>query len=81
METPNRNATSSFWRSRVGLVLLVFVAATGLLMIYEHRAHVLSGDGLLVVLLVACLGSHFFLHGGHGDHDDPGGASKGSGAS
>jgi len=57
-----------FWRSRAGMVLIGFAAIAGLLLAYEHRAHLLSGDGLLLVFLAVCIGMHFFMHGGHGGH-------------
>ncbi|WP_029133724.1 DUF2933 domain-containing protein [Sedimenticola selenatireducens] len=58
--------TGSFWRSRAGIVLIVFTVIAGLLLAYEHRAHLLIGNGLLLVLLAFCVGIHFFMHGGHG---------------
>lgn len=71
----------SFWRSRSGLVLAVFLAIAGLLLVYEHRVHVFGGNGLLFVLLAICVGVHLFMHGGHGGHggraDDGGHGSHG----
>lgn len=64
-----------FVKTPLGIVLLVAIGAISLVLIYDHRGHVFSGDGLLVTLLVACVGSHFFLHGRHGGH----GASHGGG--
>lgn len=61
--------TPGFWRSRAGLVLIGFLAIAGLMLAYEHRVHILTGNGLLAVLLLACIGMHFFMHGGHGRHD------------
>jgi hypothetical protein len=57
-----------FWRSRWGIALIVFFTVAGFLLIYEHRAHLLTGSGFLVVLLLLCVGMHFFMHGGHGGH-------------
>lgn len=59
-------SSGSFWRSRAGMVLLGFSAIAGLLLAYEHRVHLLTGNGLLLVFLVLCAGMHFFMHGGHG---------------
>ncbi|MCO6414529.1 MAG: DUF2933 domain-containing protein [Thiogranum sp.] len=56
----------SFWRSRAGMVLIGFAAIAGLLLAYEHRVHLFTGNGLLLVFLALCIGMHFFMHGGHG---------------
>lgn len=58
----------SFWKTRAGVALIVFLAIAGLVLVLEHRAHIFAGDGLLVLLLVVCIGMHFFMHGGHGGH-------------
>lgn len=58
--------SGGFWRSRTGLVLLGFLAVAGLLLVYQHRVHILTGDGILPLLLALCLGMHLFMHGGHG---------------
>jgi Protein of unknown function (DUF2933) len=53
-------------RSRVGLVLIGFLAIAGALLFTEHQAHVL---GVLVWLpLLACPLMHVFMHRGHGHH-------------
>lgn len=57
-----------FWRSRTGFAAIVFFATIGLLLAFEHRAHLLTGPGLLVFLLLACVGVHLFMHGAHGSH-------------
>lgn len=56
---------SSFWRSRVGLTLLVFLSVAASLLLTEHWAHV-AGFLPLALLLGLCLGMHAFMHGGHG---------------
>lgn len=62
----------SFWRSRSGITLIVALAVIGFLLVYEHRAHI-PGSGLLILLLLlVCLGMHFFMHGGHGGHGSDG---------
>lgn len=63
-----RGSGGSFWKSRAGMVLIGFLAIAGLLLIYEHRVHIFAGDGLLVILLGACIGMHLFMHRGHGGH-------------
>jgi hypothetical protein len=60
----------SFWRSRIGLALLGFLAIAGFFLFTEHRAHLLGA--LPFVLLALCPLLHLFGHGGH-DH----GAEKG----
>jgi len=66
-------STDSFWRSRTGIVLIVFLAIAGLLLAFEHRVHIFTGNGILVALLALCVGMHLFMHGGHGGHGDHGG--------
>lgn len=62
----DKSKGQSFWRSRSGITLIVVLAVIGFLLIYEHRVHIL-GDGMLIpLLLLACVGVHFFMHGGHG---------------
>ena len=51
---------------RVWTAFGVFVAVIAVLLAYEHRAHLLTGDVLLYGLLAACVGVHLFMHGGHG---------------
>lgn len=59
---------SSFWRSRNGTIVIGFFAIIGVLLVFEHRAHIFTGNWLLVVLLGACIVMHLFMHGGHGGH-------------
>lgn len=61
--SPNRSDV--FWRSRAGMAFILFVAAAALLLAYQHRIHLLTGDGLLLLLLLACVAMHLFMHGGH----------------
>lgn len=70
---PARRRSEGFWRSRAGIAAIVFFATVGLLLAFEHRAHLVTGEGLLVFLLLACVGVHLFMHGGHGTghgHED-----------
>lgn len=63
-----------FWRSPAGFVLCAFLLIAGLFLWLEHRAHVLGALPLLLLLLT-CIGLHFFLHrnhGGHGNHSKHG---------
>lgn len=54
--------------SRAWIAFAVFAAVIGFLLLYEHRAHVLTGNAVLFALLAACVGVHLFMHGGHGGH-------------
>ncbi|MCE8000658.1 MAG: DUF2933 domain-containing protein [Rhodobiaceae bacterium] len=58
----------SFWKSRAGVYLIVALVLGGLLLGFEHRAHILASNWLLWLPLVLCVGMHFFMHGGHGGH-------------
>ena len=49
-------------------MLIAFLIVAGLLLAYEHRAHLFAGNAFLALLLVLCIGMHFFMHGGHGGH-------------
>jgi hypothetical protein len=56
----------SFFKSRAGIVLLVFLAIAAFYLIAEHRAHL---AGILPWLfLAACPLLHVFMHKGHGSH-------------
>lgn len=61
-------ARGPFWKSRFGTALIVFLVIGGLLMAYEHRVHLLGGNLLPILLLLVCIGMHFFMHRGHGGH-------------
>lgn len=69
--TTGPDNTGTFWRSRTGLALAVFLAVAALFLVLEHRAHLLGAWPLLLVLL--CIGMHFFMHRGHGGHHGSGG--------
>lgn len=55
-------------RFRYGLGLLVFLGVAGFFLWQEHQAHIL-GNLPLILILGACVGMHFFMHGGHGGGD------------
>lgn len=57
---------SSFWKSKSGIATCVFLAIAGIMLILEHRAHLLGWWPYL--LLLACPLMHMFMHGGHGEH-------------
>ena len=55
--------------SKGNAALLVFLVAAGYFLITEHTAHLLTAAPYL--LLLACIGMHLFMHGGHGhNHGD-----------
>ena len=58
----------------------VFLAIAAVLLVLEHRAHLLGTSPLLLFLLV-CVGMHFLMHRGHGSHrnGDHGGERTGGG--
>ena len=63
--TPDQRATS-FWTSKTGLALVVFLAISVFYLYTEHRAHLLGA--LPYLLLLACPLLHVFMHRGHGKH-------------
>ena len=60
----------SFWRSPNGIALVVFLGVAAFFLLTEHRAHVLGV--LPYLLLLLCVGMHFFMHGGHRGHGSDG---------
>lgn len=52
-----------WWRTRSGIVLVLFLAVAGFFLFTEHRAHVLGA--LPYLILAACPLMHLFHHGGH----------------
>lgn len=56
-----------FLNTPAGFALCVFLAIAGIFLWVEHRAHVLGALPLLLLLLI-CVGAHFFMHRGHGGH-------------
>lgn len=62
----NDGNSTGYRLSRAGLVFCILLGAAVILLLLEHRAHVLGWLPLLLILLV-CGGAHFFMHGRHGD--------------
>lgn len=56
-----------WWRQRFWLVLMGVMAVGGLLLLTEHRAHVLGV--LPFVLLLICPMMHLFMRHGHGHQE------------
>jgi heme/copper-type cytochrome/quinol oxidase subunit 4 len=61
-----REEKTGFWRSRIGIATVVFLAIAGVLLVAEHRAHALGALPYLLILAFPLL--HIFMHGGHGSH-------------
>lgn len=55
-----------FWKSRVGVTLIVYLTVAAILLGFEHRIHIFTGNGLIAALLIGCIVMHVFMHGGHG---------------
>lgn len=67
-----------FWRSKSGLVAVLFLLIAAFFLISEHRAHALGV--LPFLILLACPFLHFFMHKGHGGHGgDSGRGGDGAG--
>lgn len=62
--TAHTHHESPFWRSRTGIVLLVFLGLAATLLAAEHWVHLAGYLPLLILLL--CPLMHLFMHGGHG---------------
>lgn len=56
----------SYWKSKPGIALCVFIAIAAALLFLEHRAHALQW--LPFVVLLACPLMHIFMHHGHSGH-------------
>ena len=56
--------STSWWRSRTKIPIAVFLAIGAYFLWTEHQAHVI--EFLPWVLVIACVGMHLFMHGGHG---------------
>jgi len=68
VSSPHAEPHQAFWKSRVGVSLIVALAVAAVLLGFEHRIHIFAGNGFLVLLLVGCGVMHLFMHGGHGGH-------------
>jgi hypothetical protein len=66
----HEQSQGNFLTSRMGLVLLGFLAIAGVLLFTEHRVHVLGA--LIWLPLLLCPLMHMFMHGGHGGHRNHG---------
>jgi hypothetical protein len=64
MTTQHHPQANGWFRSRTGIVFLVFLGIAAFFLITEHTAHVLGVLPFLLVLLCPLL--HLLLHGRHG---------------
>ncbi len=65
----------SFWKSKSGITTFAFLGIAGILLIFEHRVHMLEWMPYLpYLLLLACPLLHVFMHGGHSGHGHGGSA-------
>jgi len=77
MNHDQSSSSQSYWRSKSGLAVCAFLGLAGLILILEHRAHVL--EWLPYLLLLACPLIHIFMHRGHGGHAAGGSATNAEG--
>ncbi|MBV6822796.1 DUF2933 domain-containing protein [Pseudomonas sp. PD9R] len=73
------NAGPPFWRSKMGVVLIMLVAIGAFYVVREHFSHVSPYLIYLpYLILLICPLMHFFGHGhgGHGGHVGPSETSK-----
>jgi len=74
MSNENNSSFFNSLRFRYSLGLAFFLVVAGYFLWQEHEAHIL-GNLPLLLILGACVGMHFFMHGDHGSHHD--GSGKG----
>lgn len=56
----------SWWKTRDGIIAIIFMMFIGYYLITEHQAHIVPY--LPWLILLACPFMHIFMHGGHGGH-------------
>ena len=66
MNSPQQSGLNGWFRSRTGVVLMVFLAIAAFYLFTEHTAHTPGVLPYAIVLLCPLL--HLFMHGGHGGH-------------
>lgn len=62
----NTESQLPWWQTKMGMVLIGFLAVAGFFIATEHTAHLYGA--LPYLLLLACPLMHLFMHGGHGHH-------------
>lgn len=60
----DQQPVTGFWKSRMGLVTIGFLAVALFFLLAEHRAHFFGA--LPWLLILACPLLHLFMHRGHG---------------
>ena len=74
VDTNGRAARFLSTRATIAAAIIgLFLAVGGVLLVFEHRVHLLGAWPLLFLLV--CGGMHFFMHRGHGGHGGHGGGS------
>jgi uncharacterized membrane protein YkvI len=66
METKEQTKRQSRFSLPAWIAIAVMSAVAVFFLWTEHRAHVMGA--LPYLLLLLCIGVHFFTHGGHGGH-------------
>lgn len=66
-DTRGAGAVRRLLRRPAGLALCAALAIGGVILLLEHRVHVLVAAPFLLPL-AACLVMHLFMHRGHGGH-------------
>ncbi len=69
-----RSGGQRFWNSPYWLAVLAFLAAAGLLMIYQHRSHLFVGNEGLIAALAICAAVlvYLFRYGRNDRKDEEG---------
>lgn len=73
---PEQSRQPSYWQTPVGKLLLLALAAGGLLLGYEYRTVILASSLFVWLPLFLCIGMHFFMHRRHGKHGSRRGGSN-----
>lgn len=64
--TSPRPMSKGFFRSRTGIVFLLFAAIAAFFLLTEHTAHIFGA--LPYLFLFSCMFLHMLMHNGHGNH-------------
>ncbi|MFC4670767.1 DUF2933 domain-containing protein [Seohaeicola nanhaiensis] len=72
---PEQGRQPSYWQTAAGRLLLLALAAGGLLLGYEYRTAILASSLFVWLPPFLCIGMHFFMHRGHGKHGSRRGGS------
>jgi len=64
MHDKSSNARTSFWKSRIGVAIIMVGLVILFYLLREHWNHIVGGNWLYLLLLLCPL-MHLFGHGGH----------------